>query len=303
MSEVHEATDAQIVRSSAVVGIGTALSRITGTAANRRPRLRRSAASRFADAYNLANTTPNIVYDLILGGVLSATLVPVFVDRFQHDDDDGVNAVVTVVTSALIGLTVAALLAAPWIFRAYTWASPSDNAAELERAGVPLLRLFVPQILFYGLMALGTAILNARRRFAAPAFAPILNNSSSAVCCCCSPTLAGRGASVQEVLDHPSWLWLLGAGTTAGIVVMTDRAVAVASFVRLALSLAVPAPRPGGAQGRRAVRLDARLRDRQPGRAAHRARAGGPRRRRCRRPSISTRSSSSSCPTGCSRCR
>jgi putative peptidoglycan lipid II flippase len=219
VSEIEEVTDAQIVRSSAVVAVGTALSRITGLL---RTVVLAYVLGRFAlaDAYNLANTTPNIVYDLILGGILSATLVPVFVDRFQHDDDAGVNAVVTVVTSALIGLTVTAVLAAPWIFRAYTWAAGA-NAAELERAGVPLLRLFAPQILFYGLMALGTAILNSRRRFAAPAFAPILKNIVVCAVLLWFAAVAGRDATVADVVEHPSWLWLLGAGTTAGIVVMT----------------------------------------------------------------------------------
>src|SRR4051794_26130738 len=173
-----------------------------------------------ADAYNLANTTPNIVYDLILGGILSATLVPVFVDRFEHDDEDGVNAVVTVVTSALVAVTVAAVLAAPWIFRAYTWAA-GKNAHELERAGVPLLRLFLPQILFYGLTALATAVLNARRRFASPAFAPVLNNIVVCGVLLWFVHVAGRAPSVDAVVDRGRWLWLLGAGTTAGIVVMT----------------------------------------------------------------------------------
>ena len=73
-------TSGRLLRSSAVVGVGTGLSRLTGL-------LRVLAlfyALRFtslADAYNLANTTPNIIYELLLGGVLSATLVPVFVER------------------------------------------------------------------------------------------------------------------------------------------------------------------------------------------------------------------------------
>jgi putative peptidoglycan lipid II flippase len=220
IGDVEEATDAQIVRSSAVVAVGTALSRITG--------LLRTVVLAYvlgrealAAAYNLSNTTPNIVYDLILGGILSATLVPVFVGRFHNEDDDGVNAVVTVVTSALVGVTVAAVLAAPWIFRAYTWAAPARNAGDLEAAGVPLLRLFAPQILFYGLTALGTAILNARRRFAAPAFVPILNNVLVCGVLLYFAHIAGRGASVESVVDNPAWLWLLGAGTTAGIALMT----------------------------------------------------------------------------------
>src|SRR5205085_9432805 len=131
-----------------------------------------------------------------------------------------INAVVTVVTSVLIALTVTAILAAPWIFRVYTWAA-GKNAADLERAGIPLLRLFIPQILFYGLTALGTAILNARRRFAAPAFAPILNNVIVCAVLLWFAHIAGRAPSADAVVDHTGWLRLLGAGTTAGIVATT----------------------------------------------------------------------------------
>jgi len=219
-TDAQEATsDAAIVRSSAVVGVGTALSRVTGLV---RTVVLAYALGHllFADAYNLANTTPNIVYDLILGGVLSATLVPVFVDRFAHDDEDGVNAVVTVVTASLLVLTVIAVVAAPWIFRVYSWAAGKD-AAELERAGVPLLRFFLPQIVFYGLTALWTAVLNARRRFAAPAFAPVLNNVLVCIVLLWFVHLAGRVPSADDVVDHTAQLWLIGAGTTAGIVLMT----------------------------------------------------------------------------------
>src|SRR5206468_9790516 len=96
-------------------------------------------------------------------------LVPIFVDRFEHDDDESVSAVVTVSVVALTVITITAVLAAPLVFRLYTWrrAGGGDHLATL---GVPLLRFFLPQMLFYGLTALGPALLNARRRFATPAF-------------------------------------------------------------------------------------------------------------------------------------
>jgi putative peptidoglycan lipid II flippase len=174
-----------------------------------------------ADGYNLANTTPNIVYDLLLGGILSATLVPVFVDRFDHDDDDGVSAVITVTVTVLVALTVVAVLAAPLIFKLYTWDKHGPAAHELERVGVPLLRLFLPQILFYGLTALGTALLNARRRFAAPAFAPVLNNVVVIVALLWFARRAGRSPQIDDVVHDGSLMLLLGLGTTAGIVAMT----------------------------------------------------------------------------------
>ena len=81
------------------MAIGTILSRITGVG--------RIVALTYAlntggaaDAYNLANTTPNMLYDIVLGGVLSATFIPVFVDRLANKEEreafESISAVITV---------------------------------------------------------------------------------------------------------------------------------------------------------------------------------------------------------------
>ena len=171
--------------------------------------------------------------------------------------------------------TVTAILAAPWIFRAYTWAA-GGNAAELERAGVPLLRLF----------AAADPLLRAHRprhrhpqrpaplrraRVRPRPQQPARLRGAAAR----SPRSPGATPTVAEIIDHPSWLWLLGAGTTAGIVLMTVALWPSLARVGLALPLAVPPARRRRAQGRRAVGLDARLCRREPDRAADRPRAGG----------------------------
>lgn len=213
------ASTSALVRSSSIVGAGTLLSRATGML--RTIALAAVLGGRtLAQGYNLANTTPNQIYDLLLGGVFSATLVPVFVDQLRHDDEDGTNAVVSVLASALILLTIGAMIFAPWIFRLYTWrADPAERAANIA-VGVPLLRWFLPQILFYGLTALATAILNARRSYAAPAFAPALNNLVVLAMLGAFWRVGGTAPSAHEVASDPVLLTLLGAGTTAGIVVM-----------------------------------------------------------------------------------
>jgi putative peptidoglycan lipid II flippase len=210
----------RLVRSSAVVGVGTALSRITGL-------IRIGAlayavgTTALADAYNLANTTPNIVYELILGGILSATLVPVFVDHNEHGDEDGTNAVVSITVIVLVALTAVAMLAAPWIFRFYTLRKSGPAADRLADVGVPLTLLFLPQMLFYGLTALGTALLNAKRSFFAPAFAPILNNVLVTAVLIALPRYAHHTVTLDEVRHDNGLLLLLGLGTTGGIVLMT----------------------------------------------------------------------------------
>jgi len=210
----------QLLRSSVVVAIGTGLSRLTGFA--------RTAvlawvlgATALAEAYNLANNTPNLLYDLVLGGVLSATLVPVVVESMDRDDQDGIDAIATVVGVILVLATLLTVVAAPLVIRLYNLTAPSGQASEQARLAVPLLMLFAPQILFYGLTTLFTALLNARRAFAAAAFAPVLNNVVVICVFLALPRLADTDLTFASVLDDRWLMVLIGAGTTAGIVAMT----------------------------------------------------------------------------------
>ena len=109
MSGAEPATAAtarpRLLQSSAIVSIGSALSRITGFA--------RVAAIAYAfgtttiaGVYSYANETPNIVYELLLGGVLTATLVPQFVRHLHDDNDDASSAIFTV--------TMSRCSASPW---------------------------------------------------------------------------------------------------------------------------------------------------------------------------------------------
>jgi len=219
-----------IIRSSAVMAVGTAASRLTGFV-----RLAVMAyalgVGRLTDTYTLANTTPNIVYELLLGGVLSATLVPVFVHHFEEGDEEGPSAIVTVSAVLLVALTAIGLLAAPWVLRLYSSSVDGAVGAQQRQVGTQLLRLFMPQMLFYGLTAMATALLNARRKFAAPALAPALNNIVVTAMFIAIPRIAHHNPTLQEVSQDRVLLWTLGLGTTAGIVAMT---VALWPFVRRA---------------------------------------------------------------------
>jgi putative peptidoglycan lipid II flippase len=209
-----------LLRSSGVVALGTLLSRATG--------FMRLAAFAYAlgfkglgDTYQLANNTPNIVYELLLGGVLSATLVPIFVRHAQDDDDEGTSAVITVAMAALVAITVVGILAAPVLVRLYTLTASGAVADQQREVATSLLRWFMPQMAFYGLTALATALLNARRRFAPPAFAPVLNNIIVIAVLLTVPHVAGHRPTLGDVASDRSLLLLLGIGTTAGIVAMT----------------------------------------------------------------------------------
>jgi putative peptidoglycan lipid II flippase len=212
---------------AAYVALGTGVSRVTG--------LLRFVAlawalgqTPLADSYNLANTTPNMLYDVVLGGVLSATFIPVFVDRLANRNEDeafdSISAVCTVSVVVLLTTTLAALLLAPDIVRAFTALDAHGRPAQLqvvaqERAvATTLLRWFVIQIAAYGLFALGAALLNTRRRFVAVAWAPIVNNFVCIGILVWFGLWAGHTAGLSSIEAHHSQLVLLGLGTSLGVV-------------------------------------------------------------------------------------
>ncbi len=210
-----------LFRNNVVVAAGTALSRLTGLA-----RVAVFAIvvgqTALADAYNGANQTPNIVYELLLGGVLSASLVPLFTKQAEDRDDDATSAIVTVAVIALTAITIVATAAAPLFFRLY-----SLNVAEgvdpdtYRSVGTALSRIFLLQIFFYGTSAIANALLQARRRFFAAAWSPVLANLVIIATLLLVPgTVDGRRPELAEVLTNDGLRWTLGLGATAGIAAM-----------------------------------------------------------------------------------
>ncbi len=206
---------------------GTAISRATGV-------LRVLALvyvlgiSPLADAYNLANTIPNMVYDVVLGGVLGATFIPVFIQRLTSTSEreawKSISAVVTLAVVLLAATTAIFLALAPLLIDAFTslehvqHTGSAQHLATQRHVATVLLRWFVPQVFLYGLLSIGGALLNVRRRFGAPMWVPIANN---VVCIGVLLTFAtvAPSPSLHSVSMSPGQLALLGAGTTAGVLV------------------------------------------------------------------------------------
>ena len=201
---------------------GTLLSRVTGL--GRVFALTYAlGATRITDTYILANNTPNIIYELVLGGLLSGTLTTVFVRELrQGDDEEHWTAVSAVTTLAVVGSAALALLfvvVAPLFIRLYSARIEGGVADNQVAVATTLLRMFAPQVFFYGLVTVATAILTARRRFAAPMFAPILNNLIVIAVLLTFPHVA-RSTDLGELRGDTRALVLLGLGTTAGVAAM-----------------------------------------------------------------------------------
>ncbi|MEO6469277.1 MAG: murein biosynthesis integral membrane protein MurJ [Acidimicrobiia bacterium] len=212
----------RLARSSAIIGLGTLLSRITGLL--RVSALAALGFTALTDVYNVANSTPNIIYELLLGGILTATLVPLFVESHERNDPDATAAINTVAVVLLTIGSVLGVLAAPWIIGAYfklAISSTVPHRAAREALATDLLRWFMPQMFFYGVTALASAMLNARRRFTTGAFAPVLNNLVVIAMLLAVGRATTSAPTVRSVLDDPVLSTLLGLGTTAGVVAMT----------------------------------------------------------------------------------
>lgn len=225
-TEPAEAPSAGLARATLVQAVGTTLSRITGFG-----RIFAFAyalgVGRLADTYTLANNTPHILYELILGGVLSGTLVPVFVRELRRTPEEGgeeagwraVSAVFTLALVAAAVLAAAFVVVAPAFIRLYTLRTRQEVSEDQVAVATDLLRLFAPQVFFYGVISVTTALLRARRRFAAPMFAPVLNNLVVIGLFLAYPSLVGT-RSLDEVRSEPGAILLLGLLTTAGVAAM-----------------------------------------------------------------------------------
>ncbi|HEY0485598.1 MAG TPA: murein biosynthesis integral membrane protein MurJ [Mycobacteriales bacterium] len=205
-----------VARNSAVMAIGTIVSRATGL-------LRQVILAfaiglgLFADAYALANTFPNMVYELLLGGVLTSVVVPLLVKAEKTDADGGVAfiqrlfTITLVVFTAITGLAVLTAPVLSWIF------VRDPHQRPLTTAFAYLLLL---QIVFYALAAVFGAVLNSRGRFAAPMWAPILNNGIVILTAGIFLLMHGFHVPRPDEVSGPE-IFVLGFGTTLGIAVQS----------------------------------------------------------------------------------
>ena len=215
-----------LARATAVMSVGTAASRLTGFV-----RLAVIAwaiggtESKLPDTYNLANSMPNIVYQLVLGEILATVFVPVFIEYITtRDRDESWRLASTILNLAIIfsvGASVLTVLAAPWLIQIYTFRVEDPVLrAQQQEVGAFFLRLFLPQMIFYAAGAVLTGLLNAHRRFAAPMFAPVLNNLIVMGSFIAFRMMHGGDVPTLTTLTLGDKL-LLGGGTTAGVIAMT----------------------------------------------------------------------------------
>ncbi|MGW4803417.1 murein biosynthesis integral membrane protein MurJ [Kitasatospora sp. NPDC004272] len=168
------------------------------------------------DAFNVANSLPNIVYMMLLGGVLASVFVPELVHAMQTHQDGGQaysDRLLTLCGVVLVVLTVGAWLFAPQIVDLY---SGADDPVQRQLA-ITFARYCLPQILFYGVFTLLGQVLNARDRFGAMMWTPVLNNVVAIAVFGGYLAMGKHAYEANEVSGGDAML--LGLGSTLGIMV------------------------------------------------------------------------------------
>ncbi|QDY77816.1 murein biosynthesis integral membrane protein MurJ [Streptomyces qinzhouensis] len=222
---------AGLAKSSAVMAAGTMVSRLTGFLRN----LVMAAAigvGVLSDTYQVANVLPTMIYVLVGGGALNAVFIPQLVRAMKNDDDGGeayANRLLTLVVVLLAGVTVFCVVAAPFLVTMMSPTIASDP--QKKEVAVAFARYCLPTIFFMGIHVVLGQILNARGRFGAMMWTPVLNNvviiASFAAFIWAFGSFTESGVNTATIT--PEGIRLLGLGTMLGLVV---QAVAMLPYLR-----------------------------------------------------------------------
>ncbi|MDX3576493.1 murein biosynthesis integral membrane protein MurJ [Streptomyces sp. FL07-04A] len=222
---------AGLLKSSAVMAAGTMVSRLTGFV---RSALIVSAlgVGLLGDTFQVAYQLPTMIYILTVGGGLNSVFVPQLVRAMKEDEDGGeafANRLLTLVMVALGVLTVAAIAAAPVLIRLLSDSVAGEPAAN--EVGVTFVRYFLPSIFFMGVHVVMGQILNARGKFGAMMWTPVLNNIVIIVTLGMFIWVYGTSADsgMKVTTIPPEAERLLGVGVLLGLVV---QALAMIPYLR-----------------------------------------------------------------------
>ena len=207
-----------VARSTTIMSVATLLSRITGFV-----RVWATAyalgAGLAASAYSLANNIPNMIFELLAGGILSAVFIPVFLEvRKERGKDEAWHFTSHALNLCVLALLVVALIG---IFfpQPFIWTQTfrmAKDTAQLRSLSSFFFRFFSIQVVIYGFGIIIQGVLNAQRKFLWTSLGPIFNNF---VVIATMFWVAFSAATHHNVLTTTNKT-ILGIGTTLGVVVM-----------------------------------------------------------------------------------
>lgn len=164
-----------IARSTALMSASTTVSRLTGFVRTWAMAYALGLTA-IADSYDVANNLPNMLFELLAGGVLSSVFIPLFMEQLQRHGDEEASRFASYVLNIIVLVLGAVALAGTLWPEPFVRTQTLTVSAEKAALATHLFRFFAVQIVFYGAGLVFTGVLNSYRRFLAPAIAPIFNN-------------------------------------------------------------------------------------------------------------------------------
>jgi putative peptidoglycan lipid II flippase len=201
---------------SAIMAIGSLVSR--GTGFLRTMIITAALGNVIGNLYTTAQIFPGMIYEFLLGGVLTSVVVPVLVRARTRDADGGdayAQRLLTLTAASLGGAALLATLMAPLLTLIYASGAPAADRSVIT----VLSYLILPTIFFYGLSAVMSALLNSRGSFAAPMWTPILNNTVVIATFVLYIVLFGGSGELRPGDLTPAQIAVMGGGTLLGIAV------------------------------------------------------------------------------------
>ncbi|MCL1797395.1 MAG: murein biosynthesis integral membrane protein MurJ [Eggerthellaceae bacterium] len=204
--------DNSILKSTGIMTLATLLSRVSG--------LLRTLAMSFAlgntllaSAYQIANTMPNFIYDLVVGGILGVAFLPIYLlqkEKFGREGADRfASNILNIILVLLSALAILAVLFASFVI--FTQTFTRSDIDIINEASVFFFRIFAIQLVFYGLSGVVTGVLNAHRVYGVPALAPVFNNICVIVSMLSYAFLMGTNEHLALII--------LAVGTSLGVFV------------------------------------------------------------------------------------
>jgi putative peptidoglycan lipid II flippase len=207
----------ELFRASGIMALGTIISRVTGFIRGILI-VAVLGTALLADTYNVANTMPNILYNLLVGGALTAIFIPQLVRSFEHDDggDDFASRLITTISLILLVLVSLGMFFAPALVRLYAPEFFTVGFETEQEIAIAFTRYCLPQIFFLGLFTMLGQVANARGSFGPLMWAPIANNLVG-ILLFGGFLLFSPGIDISTITS--SQVALLGWGTTLSVVV------------------------------------------------------------------------------------
>jgi len=163
-----------VVSAAAIIAAGNIASRVLGLA-REMVIAYLFGATGLVSVFRVAATIIQTLYDFLVGGMVSAALVPVFSDYATRREE--LWRVASIVVNALAIFLALAVLLLEFFAPQLVWILGSGYDAELQRAAVEMLRLVLPAVFFLGMSGVVTGLLYALKRFTFPAFTTAAYNA------------------------------------------------------------------------------------------------------------------------------